>query len=192
MLHLLDEIAAAEADHPGQTVAGDIGFDVGGIDDLTLAGDQALIEALLYYLLEDLAEDVLAQAHGAEVADSGVVGYLLVHCQAEEELVGQVYAGVFDYLSVGVAVEVLEEAQPEHELRVLGGPAEYRGVSVFDQVMNEGEIDHGVDFAEEVVLRNDAVVEVASVEGGLWRLLTQHGSPPVVDESILADVATDS
>jgi len=43
-------------------------------------------------------------------------------------------------------------------------PAEVWGVSVFDEAVDEGEVYGLVDLAQEVVLRDDPVIEVTSVE----------------------------
>jgi len=68
------------------------------------------------------------------------------------------------YLSIRISVDVLQEAQAEHEFRVFRRPAEVGGVPVLDQLMDEREIYDGVNLAEQVVLRNDTVIKVRAVK----------------------------
>lgn len=147
---------------------------MGGVDDLPFPRDQSFLDTLFYDTLEDLAELILSQPGSPEVGDGGVVWHFGVYSQVQEVFIGQVDAGVFDHLAVGIAVEVLEETEAEHELGVFGGSAEVRSISVFDQGINEGEINGLVYLAEKVVLGDDLIVEVAAVEGFLGRARTEH------------------
>ena len=61
-----------------------------------------------------------------------------------------------------------------HCLGVFGGPAEVFRVSVFDDVFYEGEVDDFVYLAEKVVPGDNAVIEIAAVEGVLGWLWTEH------------------
>ena len=47
---------------------------------------------------------------------------------------------------------------------VFGGSAEVRGISVPDQIMDEREVHHLVDLSEQVVLRDNPVIEVVATD----------------------------
>jgi len=71
--------------------------------------------------------------------------------------------------------------------RVFRGPAEVWGVPVLDEAAYEGEVYGLVDLAQEVVLRDDPVIEVASVERFLGRARLEHVIPPCDDGYILRE-----
>jgi len=160
----LQNVLAAHQDQAGERINGHIRYDVGGVYYLALAGYQPFMDALPNYVLEDQPELVLAQSGSPEVGNGGVIRHFFIHSQPKEELVGQIDSGVFHHLAVGVSIEVLKKAQTEHELGVFRRPAEVRSVSVLHQLVYERKINHLVDLPEQMVLRDDAVVEVTSIE----------------------------
>lgn len=82
-------------------------------------------------------------------------------------------------LPVGGYMEILEQAEPEHELRVFRRPAEVRGISILDQFINKRKIDHLVYLAEQMVLGDNAVIKVTAVERGLGWFGSEHWISPV-------------
>ena len=112
---------------------------MGGVNDLAFSCDQSLIDALLDYILEDLAEHLLSQSYRPEIADGGIVSYFLINCQPQEILVGQINSGVLDHLPVRVSVDVLQETQSQHKLWIYRRFSKVWGVSVFNEIGDEGK-----------------------------------------------------
>ncbi len=56
-----------------------------------------------------------------------------------------------------------------------GRPAEVGGIPVFYQVIDEGEIYYRIYLPEQMVFRDDAVVEIAAEEGVLGWFGAEYG-----------------
>ena len=138
---------AAQFDEAGQAGDSHVGDNMRGIHDLPPAFGQPIVNALLHDPLEDLPELLFAKAYRPEVGDGGVIRHLFIYRQPEEVLVGEVEAGILYDVSVRVTVEILEEAQPEHEFRVFSRPSEVGSASVPDEFIDERKVDHLIDLA---------------------------------------------
>jgi hypothetical protein len=91
---------AAQFDQAGEAVDGDIRDNMGGVYNLPFTFDQALIHALPDNLLKDLSEFRFSQPLGPEAADGGIIRHIFIHGQAEEVLIGEVNAGVFNDMPI--------------------------------------------------------------------------------------------
>jgi len=98
-------------------------------------------------------------------------------CQlhAQKPAIGDIDLDLAHQLALGAdAKQVADEQRLEHQGWVKRWPAIVGAIEPLDPIVNEGKIDHRIDLAKQVILRNQTI-ERHHLERGLFRAgLLQH------------------
>ncbi len=123
--------------------------------------DDPVEDRLRYCLVLVAAATVLRQRRGVE--------HLVGQLEPQKPAVGDVDLDLAHQLPLRTnAEQVADEQRLEHQGRVERRPAVVGAVERRRQVMDEGKVDHPVDLAKQVILR-DQLVEPHNLERGLFR-----------------------
>ena len=121
------------------------GFYQTGINDLSGLKLIAFFSKLAFKFFEASAIEVHGLKVGAEAGDGGVVGDGICGGKTEEAAVEEVAVEHGFHFGVGVAVDLLDDEDFEHEEGVIGWTADWRGVEFGQALFEWFPIDEAVN-----------------------------------------------
>ena len=132
-------------------------FYVRGINEDRRSVHNALFHALHQDLLKNLLEQICScKSAGVILAERGEMGNGIVKVQAQEPAIGQIHFDLFDRLAHTLdPKQVLNECDLEKDDRIDARSSIVLAVFIFDQVIDETEVDHCIDFSKQMVLWNE-------------------------------------
>ena len=118
--------------------------------------DQAVRDRLFDDRLEDgPGNTVLLEAAPAVLADRRGVEDPIGELQAQEPAIGDIDLDLPHQLALGAdAEQIADEQRLEHQGRIQRRPAVVGAIEPGDALVDERKVDHSLDLAKQVILRN--------------------------------------
>ena len=153
-----------------------VGLEMGAVGVQYLAADQSLRDGLLDHGLEDLLMyRTVGEPAAPVLTDRRGVGYLVGQSQPQKPAIGDVDLDLAHQLAFAANAEQLaDEQRLEQQYRIECGPAVIGAVEMTHPVANEGEVERGIDLAQEVVVGNQLLERDHLEFMLLWGRIFEH------------------
>ena len=135
-----------------------VGLDQAGIDREALATNQAGLDAGPHDAFEDVAEEIaLAKALGARTAEGGVIGDRIFQVKVAKPPIREVDLNLPAKLALRPDGEhVADDQHPDHQHRIDRRAAD-PGIVGRQLRVDPGQVQNGIDLADQVIVRNHLV-----------------------------------